>query len=192
VKEFSRRLANLDSHLSLDEPVRRIAGETAAVAVILKTGIGRGDSVLLIRRTARSGDPWSGQIAFPGGRVEPTDASFAATAARETSEEVGFDLASRATFLGYMDPVEARNRRVQVVPVVFLLTRGVRVLTSREVASHHWIPLGELLSEKNRTRLTVVHGRIRRSVSAFEFGDYVVWGLTERLLTRLARFIESS
>ena len=50
--------------------------------------------VLLIRRAARRGDPWTGHIALPGGHREVTDADDCAAAAREAQEEVGFDLSA--------------------------------------------------------------------------------------------------
>ena len=82
--------------LGRSEPIGKIQGDTAAVAVIF----GRAGSFLLIRRVERPDDPWSGQVAFPGGRVEPEDASFSETACREAREEVGLDLKAKATVLG--------------------------------------------------------------------------------------------
>ena len=63
----------------------------AAVAIIMKSSEST-SSLLLIRRTERRGDPWSGQIAFPGGHRAPGDRSFLETAMREASEEVGISL----------------------------------------------------------------------------------------------------
>ena len=179
--EFTRALG---SKLAQSEPLHRIARETAAVAFILRIDLGRGDEFLLIKRAERAGDPWSGQVAFPGGRVEPDDASFEATATRETREEVGFDLSADAEFLGYMVPFVPRNRRIQVVPTVFRLTSAVEVLPSQEVSSYRWIPVAELLSRKNRAEYAT-EGGSPATVPSFEFGDYVVWGLTERILTGL-------
>lgn len=68
------------------------AGEVAsAVAIIIDSNrVNR--SVLLIRRRDRQGDPWSGQIAFPGGHKSKDDQTLLQTAVREASEEVGIDL----------------------------------------------------------------------------------------------------
>ncbi|HEV8382740.1 MAG TPA: CoA pyrophosphatase, partial [Gemmatimonadales bacterium] len=73
----------------------------AAVAVILHES-DDGLEALFIHRAVRVGDTWSGQIAFPGGRREPSDHDLLATAIRETLEEVGVDL-SRAERLGVLD-----------------------------------------------------------------------------------------
>ena len=145
---------------------------------------------MLIKRAERTGDPWSGQVAFPGGRVEPVDASFAATAVRETREEVGVDL-TRSEFLGYMGPFVPRSRLVRVVPAVYALTETVSVQPSPEVHSHRWVQFAELLSVKNRG-LETVNEVPGTAVPSFRFGDYMVWGLTERILTSLAKMVEGA
>src|SRR5688500_11808432 len=82
-------------------PARR-----AAVALVLRDGP-QGLELLFIRRAEHPLDPWSGQIAFPGGRAEPGDADLRTTAIRETAEELGFDLAADAEYLGHLDEVQA-------------------------------------------------------------------------------------
>ncbi|MDA4122419.1 MAG: CoA pyrophosphatase [Thaumarchaeota archaeon] len=180
--------AALRNRLTRVEPAEKIPRETAAVAIIVGQSIQEGDRFLLIKRAERAGDPWSGQVAFPGGRVEQYDVSFAATAVRETREEVGVDL-TRSEFLGYMGPFVPRNRMVRVVPAVYALTETVSVHPGPEVSSHRWVPFTELLSVTNRGLETVseVPGV---AVPSFRFGDYVVWGLTERILTSLAEMVE--
>ena len=113
-------LDSLSPRLTGEEPARLVPRESASVAVIFRDF--KGEEVLLIKRAEREGDPWSGQIAFPGGMVSSGDGSFKDTAMRETSEEVGIDLSSDAAFLGYMRELKARMREVVVVPSVFKLT----------------------------------------------------------------------
>src|SRR6266568_8268212 len=94
----------------------------AAVAVVLHDG-NDGIEALFIHRAVRAGDTWSGQIAFPGGRREPSDADLRATAIRETREEIGVDL-SNDERLGVLDDLYPRTPvlpPVVVRPFVFAL-----------------------------------------------------------------------
>src|SRR4051812_22030254 len=120
----------------------------AAVAVILREGTA-GLEVLFIRRAEHPQDPWSGQMAFPGGRAEPANADLRATAVRETREEIGVDLFAAAEDLGRLDEVRAvaRGRPVNltITPFVFRLRQPFDPVLSVEVRSLHWLPLGELL-----------------------------------------------
>jgi 8-oxo-dGTP pyrophosphatase MutT (NUDIX family) len=189
--------------LAQDDPIERVARETASVAVVLREGPG-GEEVLLVERAERRGDPWSGDMAFPGGRVEAGDRSFRETAAREAREEVGADLASGARFLGYMGPFEARRRSVRVVPSVFLATGPLALGESDEVRSHLWVALDELRAGENRSTHDVddgdwtageegitmaAGGRRRRSFPSFDLQGHVVWGLTERILASIVESV---
>ena len=114
-------LDSLSTKLARKVPARLVPKKSAGVAVIFRSS-SRQEEVLLIRRAEREGDPWSGQVAFPGGMVSASDKSFEETARRETAEEVGVDLSANASFLGYMRELKARMRMVVVVPSVFEMT----------------------------------------------------------------------
>ena len=118
----------------------------AAVALILVEGE-RDLEILLIKRTDREDDPWSGQIALPGGRIEGQDASLLDTAIRETMEETTVDL-SRGQMLGELDDLSTTNPLLPpmlVRPFVFSLESRQPVTHSDEVAEHFWISLPDLL-----------------------------------------------
>ena len=92
----------------------------AAVAVVLSE-LENELSVLLVRRSEREGDPWSGHMALPGGLAQSSDADLAQTARRETLEEVGIDLL-RAELLGGLDDITPmRSSELAVRPFVFWL-----------------------------------------------------------------------
>jgi 8-oxo-dGTP pyrophosphatase MutT (NUDIX family) len=149
-----------------------------------------GEEVLLIRRAEREGDPWSGHVAFPGGRVEAGDPSFRDAATREAREEVGADLASGARFLGYMGPFRTRGRSIRVVPAVFLLNGPIEISPNSEVSSHMWVALQDLLGRKNRSTYSPVRSDNKRRVQSFNIRGFLVWGLTERILSSLAESAE--
>src|SRR3989475_665994 len=103
----------------------------AAVALVVIEGAD-GAEVLLIRRAVRAGDPWSGQVALPGGRREPTDRDLLATAIRETREDTGIVLLRGEPLAGLdvLATVTAVLPPVVVRPFVFALSRRPAPSTS--------------------------------------------------------------
>ena len=179
-----RFLDSLSSHLTFQDQAKLVPVKSAGVAVIFRKEK-EGEQVLLIRRAERQGDPWSGQVAFPGGMVSAADRSFEDTAIRETFEEVGVDLSKgRAVFLGYMHEFKARTREVVVVPSVFRLIADPELRPNDEVASCEWAPLKELAADEARS--TYIHNTVGGAKVPFPslvHRGLVVWGLTERILS---------
>lgn len=170
--------------LAPEEPVPR----RAAVALALREGRDGELEVLLIKRADYAGDPWSGQVAFPGGRHEPGDSSLEATAVRETFEETGVDLAADGAALGTLDEIYPRTPvlpPIVVRPYVFALWRAVELTLSHEVAAAFWIPLSRLRDPEALVETTIVVHGVERRVSCFRHQEHVVWGLTERILRQL-------
>jgi 8-oxo-dGTP pyrophosphatase MutT (NUDIX family) len=181
---------SISSLLSQEEPIELLPSETAAVAVIFGDAATGKEQILLIRRSDREGDPWSGHIALPGGRVEKEDGSFKAAAVRETREEVGIELDANAQFLGYLGPFQARTRSIWVVPSVFLSDDVPIVTSSAEVASYKWMPFQEIVAPDSRSTYEPKEHGESRPFPAFERDGYLVWGLTERILSTLAEAVQ--
>lgn len=158
----------------------------AAVALVLRASPAL--ELLFIRRADYADDPWSGQVAFPGGRHEPGDESLQRTAVRETWEETGIDLAADGAILGALDDVRPNTialPRVVVRPFVAAVASEVQVRGSGEVAEAFWVPLDVLGAEAGWRETAVTAGGIERLVRGFEHGGHVVWGMTERILGQL-------
>lgn len=157
----------------------------AAVALVLRSGDAGELELLLIKRADYEGDPWSGHVALPGGRQEPDDLSLERTAIRETWEETAIDIEREGAIIGVLDEVSPRTptvRRVVVRPFVAAVVPDVAIVESPEVAAAFWVPLSALRETAAWiTAEVVAHGQ-SLTVPAFTHGEYVVWGLTERIL----------
>jgi len=139
---------------------------------------------LLIQRTERHDDPWSGQIGLPGGRVKPSDPSTKAALLREVVEEVGVDLGSEGEEIGPLSlghPMRRTEMRVQ--PWVYGLWRRPSVIIGPEVSSAFWVSLQQLPSMQT-TGDVLIRG-VERSVECFLVNGKIVWGFTYRVLTEL-------
>jgi 8-oxo-dGTP pyrophosphatase MutT (NUDIX family) len=177
------------AHTTTEALVDAPAPGRAAVAIVVREGTD-GPQVLLIRRAEHPDDPWSGHMAFPGGREDPADESLFATAIRETLEELALDLRTAGHLLGRLAPLPAvaRGRPVgmTIVPFVFELTADAELTYSDEVAEAVWVPLDPLLQGTLRTTLAVDDGRGERlQLPAHDVEGRIVWGLTYRMLDSL-------
>ena len=81
----------------------------AAIALVLRPSTVGEPELLMIKRAEFERDPWSGHVACPGGRMDPTDPDLEFTAVRETREETGIDLARDGRVLGTLDDISPRT-----------------------------------------------------------------------------------
>lgn len=157
---------------------------SAATALVLATGGGGAADVLFIERVHRPGDRWSGQMALPGGKRDPEDVDLAATARRETLEEVGVDLPPA---IGRLDDLRARGRTGRVATFVHVVEgRPATVPEPGEVAAVVWIPLAHLFDRNNSVRH--FHGPLG-PFAGIRHEHRTVWGLTLGTLGNLASVI---
>jgi 8-oxo-dGTP pyrophosphatase MutT (NUDIX family) len=184
--------AALESHSAIgaekEEGVRR-----AAVALIIRAGANGAPELLFIQRADYPGDPWSGQVAFPGGREEEADPTLADTAIRETREETGIDLVRDGTVIGTLDDLRPQTVRLPAVivrPYVVVLNRFEPLLLSDEVALAFWVPL-EAFKDTPSWRDTDVLARgVQMNRRAFHHQGHVIWGMTERVLAQLLALLD--
>ena len=158
-------------------PVTDEQDANAAVALLLKPKT-TGFNVLFVKRVENLADPWSGQMAFPGGKRDPKDANLVATVIRETLEETGINLLDRCRFLGVLTALSSRPRpELKVLPFVARLEHEPLIrLSAEELEGFVWISLDEIIKHKGSARLSF------GEVPAFVVGGIVIWGLTYRAL----------
>ena len=167
----------------------------AAVAAVIRDGT-NGAEVLLIRRAEHELDPWSGHMAFPGGRFDPEDVDLLTTALRETREELGLDLATNASLLGPLErvPAIARGRRVgmTIAPFVFALDRSGPLSPNEEVVEAIWAPLEVLARGENATRVSFEFDGEKLTLPGWDVDGRIVWGLTYRMLQSLLEKVRAA
>lgn len=165
---------------SLPDSVKR----RAAVAIV----VGPDSEALFIRRAERVGDPWSGDMAFPGGRAQPDDATLRHTAERETVEEVGLDLGP-GLYRGALDvlysPLREPDGAFGVVPFVYELDRWPELKPNHEVASTHLIRLDRLFAGEGRGTFEFRGFGVVRELPCVRLDGTFIWGMTLRMLDTL-------
>ncbi len=188
----------LTGHRSRREPPPDDDPRTqAAVSLILSAPHeGEVPELLFIERARHEGDPWSGQMAFPGGRREPSDHGLWMTAARETHEEVGIQLPGPVGTLDDMSNASMRERvpdvaLITVTPFVYTLTERPTVDHNHEVASTVWVPLDWILHEQSAASYELSTPGFGGRFPAFVYEGYKVWGMTYRICEILAGLFDA-
>jgi len=184
VARLALRLAGQRGKTLNAEPPMRLA----AIALVLRPSAEGEPELLMIKRAEAEGDPWSGHIACPGGRMDPTDRDLEHTAIRETWEETGIDLERDGRILGTLDdisPLTATLPPIVIRPFVAVVEPDVKIVPSLEVAEAFWVPMAAIRATERWGRGSVaIRGVGEREVDVFRHGDYTVWGLTHRALTQ--------
>ncbi|MEZ4365194.1 MAG: CoA pyrophosphatase [Kofleriaceae bacterium] len=166
-----------------DGPVRQ-----AAVAALLRLGA-EVPSLLMMKRTERTGDPWSGHVSLPGGRAELVDPDLVATAVRETDEELGLDLRGGASLLGQLPPVPV-TARGQILPMtvttfVFVERVPAQPRMSAEAEATFWLPLDAAARAASTTSSSTRTPSRRCVLPCWRYQGQTVWGLTYQLVRTL-------
>lgn len=167
--------------------------KVAAVAAVLCQA-GDGVEVLFIHRAEDPRDPWSGHMAFPGGRVEDRDADSLEAAMRETREEVDLDLERGGYLLGRLSDVAAvgRGRPLALIvePYVFSIDDRPVLDPNSEVEDVVWVPLEFLLDRSNRSTILWRHGAVSVNLPCYRYQEHVIWGLTFGMVDELVTLLE--
>jgi 8-oxo-dGTP pyrophosphatase MutT (NUDIX family) len=191
----ARLAASLAARPGVDDVPR--AGEPpprrAAVALVLRQGEDSPE-LLFVKRAEYAGDPWSGHVAFPGGRQEPDDATLWSTAVRETWEETGLDLERDGRLLGRLDEIHPRTPtlpQIVVRPYVAIAAPHGPLTLSPELAAAFWMPIERFGAGEARTTSTVRARGVELQVPSFVHEGHTIWGMTFRILENfLARLTD--
>lgn len=188
ISRIAHALAQTPGRAVADEPGRK----WAAIALTFQLGTAGEPELLMIKRAEHAGDPWSGHVAVPGGRMDPGDPDLAFTATRETLEETGIDLARVGRILGTLDDVAPRTPYlppISIRPFVVAAPSQLTVTPSAEVAKWFWVPLAAIRDEHAWGTSSVLVRGAPRDELTFTYREHVVWGLTHRVLRQLVSLL---
>jgi 8-oxo-dGTP pyrophosphatase MutT (NUDIX family) len=148
-----------------------------------------GPALLLTQRTEHLRDH-AGQICFPGGRIEPDDASAAAAALREAGEEIGLDPA-RVAIIGQLPPYQTVTG-FRIDPVVGWISPPFELRPDPyEVAEAFEVPLHFVLDPENHRRQSYRRGPVTRAYYVLPYQGRFIWGATAGILVNLARVLRA-
>lgn len=142
-----------------------------------------GASVILTQRTANLRSH-SGQVAFPGGRIDPEDRSAEHAALRETGEEIGLD-PDRIEIIGRL-PDYVSGSGYRIAPVLSIVRPGFSLdLNPHEVDAAFEVPLSFLMDPANHRRQSRVWNEKERFFYEMPFGERYIWGVTAGIIRTL-------
>lgn len=173
------------------ELIPEVARAPLAPAAVLIPIVARAELTVLLTQRTEGLPRHAGQIAFPGGRMEPTDRDPTATALREAHEEIGLD-PSFVEPLGYLDAYRT-GTGFRIFPVVSLVREGFALnLDEREVAEAFEVPLAFLMDATNhRTEVRTWRGAERRFY-AMPFEQRYIWGATAGIMKNMHKRLFSA
>jgi 8-oxo-dGTP pyrophosphatase MutT (NUDIX family) len=166
----------------------------AAVALLLRPR--ESLEILLIRRAVRAADPWSGHMALPGGRRSESDLDLLATALRETEEEIGVAALSVGELIGPLDDVAPASPRLPPIVispyVIAVPAESIAIPDPRDVDAAVWVPIPALRAQGAVSEILIQLQEGERAFPSLRFGEYVIWGLTHRILVQFLEVAEEA
>ncbi len=168
-----------------------VPGDRPAAVLVLVAPSVDGTAVVILTERATYEGMHSGEVSFPGGKVEPGDADLEATALREAEEEVGLDpAAAEVEVIGRLDPLRIPVSSFSITPVLGIARRSPELQAfESEVARIIWAPLDAFLPD---APVEIVERQVRDwplRYGGYRIDGLHVWGATARILGQLGALV---
>lgn len=192
---FHHGLSDQSNTLISNKKWYRALSQRAAVCMIVCEHPQLGPALLMIQRAIHEGDPWSGQMAFPGGKHDTDDAHITATALRELHEELQITDAELTRF-GRLSDILARPYRPMKKPMVvtpILFESAIVDLQPQpndEVADVLWVPLS-LFKAENRKKMRWKKNGLALELPCYYYNDKKIWGLSLMMIDELMTALQT-
>jgi 8-oxo-dGTP pyrophosphatase MutT (NUDIX family) len=155
----------------------------AAVAILVRP-INKDLEFFLVKRAEVDDDPWSGDMAFPGGKKNKEDNTLIDTVVREVLEETNIKL-SEKQIIGFMEPVYSSVRTdLAVQPIVYRFNEYPKVHLNYELTKYFWVPLSQIKKAKTQAVIKGWEGPV------YKIQEETVWGLTFQMLEKIFTLLE--
>jgi 8-oxo-dGTP pyrophosphatase MutT (NUDIX family) len=183
---MARTLDAIEARLAASSPVLDVKDVRMAAAVALVLREVDGDlEALFIRRAEHDGDPWSGDLAFPGGRIDPEDADAQAAAERESREELSLDL-SGARRLGRISDVLGHAESIRVSAFVYGIEGDPKLVPNYEIAEAFWSPLAHSTAADRQEMRDFTYADVVSRLPTIRLLEDprapVLWGITYKFM----------
>jgi len=173
-----------DHALNAQSPSAHHAASARPAAVLVPVVARPRAATLLLTQRAGHLRDHSGQIAFPGGKIDPIDGSPLAAALREAHEEIGLSAHDIAP-LGYLDTYLTATG-FRIVPIVALVDPDFALaINAHEVEDAFEAPLAFLMDPQNHQRHSREHNGMMRHYYAMPYGERFIWGVTAGIIRNL-------
>lgn len=186
------------SHALRRHRPRKIPGRRflrrSAVNLLIREDDEQGLMLFMIQRATRKRDRWSGQMAFPGGLMDPTDDTIRAAALRELHEEVGISMNDGVRPLGRLSDLLTQSHRglrpMVITPFVYGVDAVPAIEHNYEVADSLWIPLSFFFDKRNRRMIKWCRRGQQARLPCYYYREKQIWGLSLSMLDELLEVLK--
>lgn len=167
----------------------------ASVATIIRINNHKPPDLLFIKRAERIDDPWSGHIAFPGGKVdEEKNEDWLTAAYREVFEEIGVNLEESASLIGALNDIKTQKHGkmypMVIRPFVFILEKDIMFSINTEVDECFWIPLTHIVSKESHKHFEYSWQGNIVTLPCIYYNNYKIWGITHLMISNFLEILK--